>query len=124
MSAGSVMQLLGVLCSCSKTEERQPVVRELVPRLYPFFRHTLTSVRLASVLCLHALLDHDSASLEWLSPEVLRPALCLSFQNLVLDIDQALLEKSKVPALRSCEIAGISLARSNLHKAWQCGDFS
>ena len=89
------MQLLGLLYYQSEAEAGEPKLANLVPRLYPFFPHTLLSVRLASVSCLSSLLSKFSSPAAWLTPEVLAPAIRLTFQNLVLESHQPLLEKSK-----------------------------
>ena len=39
-----------------------------VPRLWPFFRHTLTSVRRSCVQCLRALLSADAGDARWSRP--------------------------------------------------------
>ena len=49
------MQLLAHLQG-ARAGEPEPDLAALVPRLWPFFRHTLVSVRLSTVCCLRALL--------------------------------------------------------------------
>ncbi|TQS33097.1 hypothetical protein Golomagni_06570, partial [Golovinomyces magnicellulatus] len=99
-STGRIMDLLATLCSfpevldamkksAAADEERSFTL--LVPRLYPFLRHTITSVRLA---VLKALLTFaklaDESSQGWLNGRVLR----LVFQNLLVERDKETLDKS------------------------------
>ena len=49
-------------------------LEELVPRLWPLFRHTLTRVRLATVQCLQAFLQGPQLQ-PWLTTSVLQTAL-------------------------------------------------
>lgn len=74
-----VMDIVRARCSLS----------ELVPRLYPFFRHTIMSVRMAVLTTLQTFLECGTAS-EWLDERVYR----LVFQNLVVEEKQQLLEKT------------------------------
>lgn len=53
---------------------------ELVPRLHPFFRHTITGVRIAVLNTLLTFLDCGTAS-EWVDERVYR----LVFQNLIVE---------------------------------------
>jgi TATA-binding protein-associated factor len=53
----------------------------LAPTLFPFFRHTIPSVRLAVVNTLYEFLMVPSVSNEWIS----QPFACLLFQNLILE---------------------------------------
>ena len=99
-STGKIMDLLATLCgfpevldamkaSASQDEERSFAL--LVPRLYPFLRHTITSVRLA---VLKALITFASLEGEgshgWLNGRILR----LIFQNLLVERDQETLSTS------------------------------
>ncbi|KAG6003671.1 hypothetical protein E4U54_000646 [Claviceps lovelessii] len=99
-STGKIMDLLATLCgfpqvldamktSASEDEERSFTL--LVPRLYPFLRHTITSVRLA---VLKALLTFarlgDDTSHGWLNGRILR----LIYQNILVERDQETLSTS------------------------------
>ena len=70
---------------------RQPL-SVLAPTLFSFFRHTITSVRLAVVKTLHSFLSVSSLPHDWIGPPLLR----LLFQNLIveekLDIRNSTLE--------------------------------
>ncbi|KAM4054666.1 hypothetical protein HRG_005490 [Hirsutella rhossiliensis] len=99
-STGRIMDLLATLCgfpevleamktSAAQDEERSFTL--LVPRLYPFLRHTITSVRLA---VLKALLTFANLGAEtsqgWLNGRILR----LIFQNILVERDQETLNMS------------------------------
>lgn len=99
-STGKIMDLLAILCSfpevltamkASAAEDEAKSFTVLVPRLYPFLRHTITSVRLAvlKALMTFAKLDAESAQ-GWLNGRLLR----LIFQNLLVERDQETLESS------------------------------
>ncbi|KAJ1569869.1 btaf1 RNA polymerase II, B-TFIID transcription factor-associated, 170kDa, partial [Nowakowskiella sp. JEL0078] len=74
----------------------------LVPRLYPFFRHAITSVRSAVLRTIDTLIDLTIADLEarngiagggvhsWVKPEV----LALLFQNLVVEESRVVVDQS------------------------------
>ena len=86
-SVGVVMDLLGQLVGFDRVIEilanpelLQPLT-VLAPTLFPFFRHTIHSVRLAVVNTLHSFLKVPSLSVEWITPEFLR----LLIQNLVVE---------------------------------------
>ncbi|KAK3333209.1 hypothetical protein B0T19DRAFT_119642 [Cercophora scortea] len=101
-STGKIMDLLATLCSfpevleamklsASQDEERSFTV--LVPRLYPFLRHTITSVRLAVLKALMTFANLGGASsLGWLNGRILR----LIFQNILVERDQETLTTSMV----------------------------
>ncbi|ROV94657.1 hypothetical protein VSDG_06159 [Cytospora chrysosperma] len=99
-STGKIMDLLAILCSfpevlaamkASAKEDDERSFTVLVPRLYPFLRHTITSVRLAvlKALMTFAKLDAESAQ-GWLNGRILR----LIFQNILVERDQGTLNMS------------------------------
>lgn len=99
-STGKIMDLLAVLCSfpevlaamkTSAQEDEERTFTVLVPRLYPFLRHTITSVRLAvlKALMTFAKLDAESAQ-GWLNGRILR----LIFQNILVERDPETLNMS------------------------------
>ena len=90
------MQLLSALYEGPWSEEERSDLSTLAPRLFPFFRHTLTSVRAASVACLSLLLEGSPAPAQWLLSTVLHPALLLTFQNLTIETEPEIVQKSKV----------------------------
>lgn len=83
-STSSVLRLLAELIASSDAAEQQGMVHSAhVPRLWPFFRHTLTSVRSAVLQTLQLLLSAESAQ-SWL-PSAIEPLTRLTFQNLLVE---------------------------------------
>lgn len=92
-STGKIMDLLAILCSfpevltamkASASEDEERSFTVLVPRLYPFLRHTITSVRLAVLKALMTFAKLDAESSQgWLNGRLLR----LIFQNLLVERD-------------------------------------
>jgi TATA-binding protein-associated factor len=100
-STGRIMDLLATLCSfpevleamkANAAQDEQRSFTLLVPRLYPFLRHTITSVRLAvlKALSTFAKLEEASASQGWLNGRILR----LVFQNILVERDKETLALS------------------------------
>ncbi|KAI0115018.1 hypothetical protein F4814DRAFT_448855 [Daldinia grandis] len=98
-STGKIMDLLATLCgfpevleamkhSAEQDEERSFTL--LVPRLYPFLRHTITSVRLAVLKALMTFVNLGTESQGWLDGRILR----LIFQNMLVERDQETLRMS------------------------------
>ncbi|KAI0380999.1 hypothetical protein F5Y04DRAFT_89544 [Hypomontagnella monticulosa] len=98
-STGKIMDLLATLCgfpevleamkkSAEQDEERSFTL--LVPRLYPFLRHTITSVRLAVLKALMTFVNLGVESQGWLDGKILR----LIFQNILVERDQETLSMS------------------------------
>ncbi|KAI1212328.1 uncharacterized protein F4807DRAFT_366827 [Annulohypoxylon truncatum] len=98
-STGKIMDLLATLCSfpavleamknsAEQDEERSFTL--LVPRLYPFLRHTITSVRLAVLKALMTFVNLGVESQGWLDGRILR----LAFQNILVERDQETLNMS------------------------------
>ncbi|KAI0166478.1 hypothetical protein GGR57DRAFT_496740 [Xylariaceae sp. FL1272] len=98
-STGKIMDLLATLCSFPEVlqamkrsaehdEERSFTL--LVPRLYPFLRHTITSVRLAVLKALMTFVNLGEDSQGWLDGKILR----LIFQNILVERDQETLKMS------------------------------
>ena len=72
--AGSVLHLLTVVFAGSETKS-SPSLEQLMPRLWPLFRHPLARVRLAIVHCLQAFLTSHTQAQAWLTTPVLQAAL-------------------------------------------------
>ncbi|KAK6196856.1 hypothetical protein LQW54_011119 [Pestalotiopsis sp. IQ-011] len=98
-STGKIMDLLATLCGFpevleamkkSALEDEERSFKQLVPRLYPFLRHTITSVRLAVLKALMTFVHLGEESLGWLDGKTLR----LIFQNLLVERDSATLNMS------------------------------
>lgn len=99
-STGSVMDLLAKLCSipavlsamqAKSMQDPDYSFSRLVPRLYPFLRHTITSVRRAVLRALQTFLRcDDSSSQSWIDEKLLR----LIFQNLLVEQNHDVLKAS------------------------------
>lgn len=99
-STGSVMDLLARLCSFpavldamreNAAGDATQTFAELVPRLFPFLRHTIQSVRIAVLRALLAFLDIDDVDTRsWVSGIALR----LVYQNLLVERHEPVLRLS------------------------------
>ena len=99
-STGSVMDLLAKLCTfpevldvMKKNAEHSPEqsFEQLVPRLYPFLRHTITGVRSAVLRALLTFLDIEGEGTKsWINGRALR----LLFQNVLMERDENVLKLS------------------------------
>jgi TATA-binding protein-associated factor len=99
-STGSVMDLLAKLCSFPEVleamkknaaENPEQSFSELVPRLYPFLRHTISTVRSAVLRALltFAHIDGDDAK-SWVDGRALR----LVYQNTLVERNETVLKLS------------------------------
>lgn len=105
-STGHVMDLLAKLCSYEQVlaamienassdsdhqSDSEQSFYHLVPRLYPFLRHTIPSVRSAVLRALQTFMNIDaSQSKSWVGSRILR----LVFQNLLVERNEGVLELS------------------------------
>lgn len=99
-STGSVMDLLAKLCSFPEVleamkrnaaEDEEMSFAELVPRLYPFLRHTITSVRSAVLRALLTFLDiSGDGTTGWINGKALR----LIYQNILVERNEGVLRLS------------------------------
>ena len=99
-STGHVMDLLAKLCSFPQVlevmmsnarQDSQHSFTHLVPRLYPFLRHTITSVRSAVLRALQTFLRIGSPETKgWIDGRILR----LIFQNLLVERNEVTLDLS------------------------------
>ncbi|KAL8671504.1 MAG: hypothetical protein Q9168_003996 [Polycauliona sp. 1 TL-2023] len=99
-STGSVMDLLAKLCSfpevlvamqSNAAKDSQYSFTNLVPRLYPFLRHTITSVRSAVLRALQTFLNIGGIDTKgWVNGRILR----LVFQNLLVEKNEQTLKLS------------------------------
>lgn len=99
-STGSVMDLLAKLCTfrevldamkSNAAADPESSFGNLVPRLYPFLRHTITSVRLAVLRALTTFLQLEGDGTdEWVNGKALR----LVFQNLLVERNEGVLKQS------------------------------
>ena len=99
-STGFVMDLLAKLCSFPEAltamkhnaaKESDHTFTNLVPRLYPFLRHTITTVRTAVLRALQTFLQLGGKdNREWVNGRILR----LLFQNLIVERNEQALRLS------------------------------
>lgn len=99
-STGSIMDLLAKLCSFPEVlyamqqnaaKEPEQSFTNLVPRLYPFLRHTITNVRTAVLRALQTFLRiGDSSTKGWVDGKALR----LVYQNLLVERNEQTLQLS------------------------------
>ena len=99
-STGSVMDLLAKLCSFPEvlkamkfnaSKDPEHLFSQLVPRLYPFLRHTITSVRTAVLRALQTFLQlGGEGTRDWVNGMILR----LIFQNLMVERNEVALNLS------------------------------
>ncbi|THV07958.1 SNF2 superfamily chromatin remodeling protein [Dendrothele bispora CBS 962.96] len=86
-SVGAVMELLGKLVTYEKVisvlanETVSLPLTTLAPTLFPFFRHTISNVRLSVVNTLHSFMTVESLPRDWINA----PFLQLLFQNLMTE---------------------------------------
>lgn len=100
-STGFVMDLLAKLCSFPQVlnamkenaqDNPSQSFHELVPRLFPFLRHTITSVRAAVLRALLTFLNIEGeGTSSWIDSKALR----LIFQNILLERDEKVLRLSQ-----------------------------
>lgn len=64
----------------------------LVPRLWPFFRHNIVAVRLASIKTLAKLTQ--ASNIDWIGP-ILTDCIRLIFQTIALDVDDQVVTSAK-----------------------------
>ena len=100
-STGSVMDLLAKLCSFQQVldamkrnaqKDSQYDLCKLVPRLYPFLRHTITTVRSAVLRALSTFinLEADGTTESWTNGRALR----LIYQNILVERNEGVLKLS------------------------------
>ncbi|XP_070579939.1 TATA-binding protein-associated factor 172-like [Ptychodera flava] len=123
-STNSIMTLLSTL-ACKAPSRLQQSLTELVPRLWPFLRHNIASVRKSALETLYTLLNAESslaACQEWLSP-ILQEALRHVYQRCILE-DRAdileLVEKVWSTLLAKAHIDYLIAAACPWISAWLC----
>ncbi|RAL09946.1 DNA-binding ATPase [Aspergillus homomorphus CBS 101889] len=122
-STGSVMDLLAKLCTfrevldamkANASIDSESSFGNLVPRLYPFLRHTITSVRSAVLRALITFLQLEGdGTNEWVNGKALR----LIFQNLLVERNEGVLKLSLQvwsELLRALESRGLFKAEADL----------
>ncbi|RUS21143.1 hypothetical protein BC937DRAFT_93516 [Endogone sp. FLAS-F59071] len=110
-STGAVMDLLARLFECPGVMDvvrSGQSLKDLIPRLYPFFRHTITSVRVAVLNTLFTFLECGTGG-EWVDDRVFR----LVFQNLLVeerkDIVALSLKVWEALTLKNCVVSDLVL---------------
>ncbi|KAA8644710.1 hypothetical protein EYZ11_012878 [Aspergillus tanneri] len=122
-STGSVMDLLAKLCTFREVLEAMKAnaavnsessFGNLVPRLYPFLRHTITSVRSAVLRALITFLQLEGLGTnDWVNGKALR----LIFQNLLVERNEGVLKLSLQvwsELLKALETRGLFKSDSDL----------
>ncbi|GMM51207.1 DNA-binding ATPase [Starmerella bacillaris] len=95
VAVGNIMDLLANLCVYSNVidlflEDKGESLALLIPRLYPFFRHSITDVRKAVLRSLSTFLKLQHVSKDWVNLTLVR----LVFQNILLEQNAEVLELS------------------------------
>ncbi|CCH44714.1 TATA-binding protein-associated factor [Wickerhamomyces ciferrii] len=100
-SIGAVMDLLSKLCihpevmaliGAEALENEEHSLKNLIPRLYPFLRHSITNVRKSVLKTLLAFLSiDDTESKNWIDCKAFR----LIYQNLLLEQNEQVLKLSQ-----------------------------
>ncbi|KAH8924423.1 hypothetical protein BT69DRAFT_1241102 [Atractiella rhizophila] len=76
-----LMQFPTVLEDMKQQSSEDRTLPLLIPKLYPYFRHTISGVRLSVVKALNIFLTLDMSDFGWLDERLLR----LLFQNIILE---------------------------------------
>ncbi|XP_037533534.1 TATA-binding protein-associated factor 172 [Nematolebias whitei] len=93
-STNSIMTLLSLLLTYPQVRQcsLQQSLTVLVPRVWPFLRHTISSVRKAALETLHTLLSKaDQSCAVWINP-ILQDMLRHIFQSCILESNEEILE--------------------------------
>jgi TATA-binding protein-associated factor len=122
-STGAVMDLLAKLCTFPEVlqamksnalHDTESSFAMLVPRLYPFFRHTITAVRSAVLRAILTFLELEGEGVtSWVSGKVAR----LVFQNILVERDEGVLGLSLevwTELLRQMNSKGLDQYRDDL----------
>ena len=111
-STGGVMDLLASLYESPQVMEQmrahtgQQALAELIPHLYPFFRHTVASVRLSVLNAVQAFLSAQTVAHDWVDERLVR----LLFQNLVVEERTNIREATARAWTRTLAVLGERLA--------------
>ena len=98
-STGNIMDLLARLCKLrdgllamieNASVDKEQSFAVLVPRLYPFLRHTIPSVRLAALGALKTFVAGDNQVDNWISGRIIR----LMFQQFLVEQNEDILKAS------------------------------
>ncbi|XP_077236335.1 ROOT GROWTH DEFECTIVE 3 isoform X2 [Tasmannia lanceolata] len=110
-----------------KSEENPHMLPTLAPRLWPFMRHSITSVRLATIRTMERLLeagcrrssDESKANSFW-PASILGDALRIVFQNLLLESNEEILQCSERVwrLLLQCSESDLEAAAKTYISSW------
>ncbi|XP_070608514.1 TATA-binding protein-associated factor 172 isoform X1 [Erythrolamprus reginae] len=124
-STNSIMTLLSSLLTYSQVQRCsiQQSLTVLVPRVWPFLHHTISSVRKAALETLFTLLTtQDQTSASWLTP-ILQDMLRHIFQFCILESNQEILElihKVWLELLSKASLQYVVAAACPWMGAWLC----
>ncbi|KAL7990489.1 hypothetical protein Chor_013919 [Crotalus horridus] len=124
-STNSIMTLLSSLLTYSQVQRcsNQQSLTVLVPRVWPFLHHTISSVRKAALETLFTLLStQDQISATWLTP-ILQDMLRHIFQFCILESNQEILElihKVWLELLSKASLQYVVAAACPWMGAWLC----
>lgn len=103
------------------------ILSSLTPRLWPFMRHSITSVRHSAIRTLERLLEvgykrscHESAAGRFWPASVLGDALRIVFQNLLLESNDDIIQCSKRVwrLLLQCPVQDLEASASSYFCSW------
>lgn len=124
-STNSIMTLLSSLLTYSQVRKCsvEQTLTVLVPRVWPFLHHTISSVRKAALETLYTLLlTQDQSSAAWLTP-ILQDMLRHIFQFCILESNQEILElihKVWLELLSKASLQYVVAAACPWMGAWLC----
>lgn len=124
-STNSIMTLLASLLTYRQIQQYsiQQSLTILVPRVWPFLRHTICSVRKAALETLFTLLStQDESCVMWLTP-ILQDVLRHIYQSCILESNQEILEliqKVWLELLNKAPIQYVVAAACPWMGAWLC----
>ncbi|XP_029465800.1 TATA-binding protein-associated factor 172 [Rhinatrema bivittatum] len=124
-STNSIMTLLSSLLTYPQVRQYsiQQSLTILVPRVWPFLRHTISSVRKAALETLYTLLStQDQSCSVWLTP-ILQDMLRHIFQSCILESNQEILDlihKVWVELVNKASVQYVVAAACPWMGAWLC----
>ncbi|XP_051883424.1 TATA-binding protein-associated factor 172 isoform X1 [Pristis pectinata] len=124
-STNSIMTLLASLLTYRQIQQYsiQQSLSVLVPRVWPFLRHTISSVRKAALETLFTLLStQDQSCVMWLTP-ILQDVLRHIYQSCILESNQEILEliqKVWLELLNKAPLQYVVAAACPWMGAWLC----
>ena len=119
-STQATMKLLSEIVVIKVPEKCGPRMKELAPRLFPFFHHPSSGVRRASLQTLHALVSQKRLALEFL-PFTCGPIMSHLFQRSLVESDPVnlnLIERAWSKACDNCPLGALLTATCPLYGSW------